>query len=225
MTDFHALDPESQTQTLAAFLAGHSAPEVAAVLLAMAEAGVAIAARIARGPLGGRLDAPVGENSDGDVQKALDIFADKAVEQALLPTPARAFISEEREAPTELNPNGRLLVALDPLDGSSNIDVNVTIGTIFSILDAPERSAAEAADFLQAGNRQRAAGLIVYGPHLAFVFTSGAGTHFATFDPDAGVFVMTRLHADIPEGKAEFAINTSNARHWPAAATDCRPQR
>ena len=95
----------------------------------------------------------------------------------------RALASEEREVPTALNPDGKYLVAIDPLDGSSNIDVNVTIGTIFAVLAAPERGAGAVADFLQPGHRQRAAGMIVYGPHATLSSPSARERISPMFDP------------------------------------------
>ena len=220
MTDADALG-----QDLAAFLQGRTPPELARVVTSVANAAIPIASLIRRGPFAPSLAAAVGANSDGDVQKALDIFADKAFEEGLRGGGVRGLASEERDAPTELDAEGRFLVTLDPLDGSSNIDVNVTIGSIFSVLDAPEKASLEESDFLQPGHRQRAAGMIVYGPHTDLVVTLGAGTHAATFDPDTQTFRMTRLNVHIPEGKAEFAINASNARHWPgpvrAYVEDC----
>ena len=191
--------------------------ELGAILLSLADASKALVARMARGALGGALDAPVGMNSDGDIQKALDILADDLFCAALAGTSARALASEEREAPTPLNPQGKFLVAIDPVDGYSNIDVNVTVGTIISVLDAPEGGSGAAEDFLQPGHRQRAAGLLIYGPHAAFAFSLGAGVHVATLDPERGEFIVTREHLHIPDGRAEFAINASNARHWPEA--------
>ena len=170
----------------------------------MAQAAAPLAARIARGPLAGELGAAVGANTDGDIQKALDLYADAAFEAALTGASVRALASEEREAPTALNPDGKYLVAIDPLDGSSNIDVNVTIGTIFAVLPAPERGGAETADFLQPGHRQCAAGMFVYGPHAALVFTLGAGTHVAALDPDTREFGVARRHIHIPEGRPEY---------------------
>ena len=214
MENTDAPGQEGQGEDLAAFLKRHAPADLAAVLMAVADAAIPLAARIALGPLGGALGAEVGANSDGDIQKALDVFADRIFEAALRKAPVRAFVSEEREAPTLLDPSGGYLVALDPLDGSSNIDVNVTIGSIISVLDAPTGDGATTQDFLQPGNRQRAAAMITYGPHVALVFTIGAGAHVATLDPRTQVFRMTRIHFHIPEGRAEFAINASNARHW-----------
>ncbi len=219
---------ESETigQDLGAFLDGQGVPELALALKAIAEASIAVGHCIRGGRLAGGMAAAVGAvNPDGDAQKALDLFADAAFARGLRGCGVRAFVSEERDAPTLLDPEGALLVALDPLDGSSNIDANVSIGTIFSVLDAPAAGGASAEDFLQPGNRQRAAGFVIYGPQTCLVFTLGAGTHVATLDPDAGKFRMSRLNLHIREGSAEFAINASNARHWPdpvrAYVDDC----
>ncbi len=223
MTHIDPLDRASPVQSLADFLSPSG--ELGAIVLALAGAAAPLAARIARGPLGGELGAAVGANTDGDIQKALDLYADAAFETALKGASVRALASEEREAPSPLNPGGKYLVAIDPLDGSSNIDVNVTIGSIFSVLPAPESGAADVADFLQPGHRQCAAGMFIYGPHAALVFTLGSGTHVAVLDPEAREFAMTRRHIHIPEGRPEYAINASNARHWPepvrAYVDDC----
>jgi fructose-1,6-bisphosphatase I len=197
------------------FLAAAPA-EVARVVVAVASAATAIAALIRQGPLAGALGAAVGVNSDGDVQKALDLFADKTFEEALRGAGVRALASEERDDVALLDPGGEFLVALDPLDGSSNIDVNVAVASIFGVLDAPAAAGVRQADFLQPGRALRAAGLVVYGPHVSLLFTVGAGAHEATLDPQTGRFRMTRLNLFVPEGRAEFAINASNARHWPA---------
>lgn len=221
------IEGERTGQDLDTFLRQRGAAAApAAAIEAIARAASAVAHRIRRGPLAGAMEAAVGAaNPDGDAQKALDLFADEAFAQGLRGCGVRAFVSEEREAPTLVDPDGALLVALDPLDGSSNIDANVSIGTIFSLLDAPASGGARAEDFLQPGHRQRAAGFVIYGPQTCLVFTLGAGTHVATFDPDAGGFRMTRLDLHVPEGSAEFAINASNARHWPdpvrAYVDDC----
>ncbi len=127
---------------------------------AFARAAIPVAHLIRRGPLAGAMDAAVGAaNPDGDAQKALDLFADKAFEQGLRGCGVRAFVSEERDAPTIVDPEGALLVAIDPLDGSSNIDANVTIGTIFSVLDAPAGGGASAERFPAAGEPATRRGL------------------------------------------------------------------
>ena len=193
---------------LQAFLRATASEKLADLICAVADTSRVVAAHIRRGSIAGALGASVGVNSDGDTQKALDIFADHAFEQGLRESSVRALASEERDAITPISADGDYLVALDPLDGSSNIDVNITIGTIFSVLPAT-------GDFLQPGHAQKAAGLVLYGPHTSFVFTTGAGTHVATLDPATSRFHLTNINVSAPEGRNEFAINMSNSRHWP----------
>ena len=185
---------------LRTFLGANAPADLASVLYALAEASRPVAHLIRRGSLGGALDAAVGPAHDGVAQKALDVFADRSFVDGLKGSGVRCVVSEERDDPVAIDRNGTLLVAIDPLDGSSNIDANVTIGTVFSVLDAPAGD-VEGAQFLQRGVRQRAAGLVVYGPHVAFVFTTGAGVYFATLDPDANEYRVSDGVARIP---AEF---------------------
>ncbi len=123
-------------------------------------------------------------------------------------------MSEDHENPIDLDAEGRLLIAIDPLDGSSNIDANVTIGTVFSVLDAAD-GPLNVAHFLQRGTSQRAAGMFVYGLHVAFVFTVGCGVAIATLDPEAETYRIVTPHENIPSESIEFAINCANSRHWP----------
>jgi fructose-1,6-bisphosphatase I len=201
------------------FLRATAVPALADILAALAATSRTVAAHVRRGALAGRLGAAVGLNSDGDAQKLLDMFADSAFERGLSGCSVKALASEEREGATAISADGEYLVAIDPLDGSSNIDINMTIGTVFSVLDAPaggqESSREGEAAFLQPGHRQRAAGFALYGPQTIFVFTTGAGVHVATLDPASGNFFVTAQHLAIPEGRSEFAINMSNSRHWP----------
>jgi fructose-1,6-bisphosphatase I len=114
-------------------------------------------------------------------------------------------------------PQGEYLLLFDPLDGSSNIDVNVSIGTIFSVLKKPEAgSAVTEKDFLQAGHFQVAAGYCIYGPQTTLVLTVGQGVAMFTLDREQGSFVLTQEHVQIPPDTQEFAINMSNMRHWDA---------
>ncbi len=192
-----------------------TAPEdLADIVSSIANASRDVAALVRLGPIAGALGAEVGVNSGGEAQKKLDIFADRTFERCLHKSSVRAFASEERRDVTALSETGKYLVAVDPLDGSSNIDVNVTMGTIFSVLDAT--GPASASDFLQSGHKQRAAGVILYGPHTTLFFTTGSGTHAATLNPSSARYCLTKLHLQIPEGRSEFAINMSNSRHWPA---------
>ena len=199
---------------LRSFLVDQAKPALGAVIETMAATVAEIASRIRQGALGGELHASVGVNSDGDTQKLLDIFADEAFERALGGCSVAALASEEREDVTPMRQDGAYLVALDPLDGSSNIDINMTIGTVFSVLDA-HQGESPARDVLQPGHRQRAAGVALYGPQTTLAFTVGAGTHIATLDPHSQRFIVTHSHLSIPEGRHEFAINMSNTRHWP----------
>jgi len=167
------------------------------------------------GALAAAMGLAIGDaNADGDIQKALDVVADRQFTVALGQAGVRALVSEERDQPLDLDADGRFLVAIDPLDGSSNIDTNVSIGTIFSITDAPEGRPVETADFLRPGHEQRAAGFVMYGPQTMLVFSTGAGTHVATLDPVTDCFILTRRTVAVPEGSTEFAINASNYRHW-----------
>ncbi|RQP07076.1 MAG: class 1 fructose-bisphosphatase [Paracoccus sp. BP8] len=178
-------------------------------LQAIAAAGARLAQIIRRG---GDLAAPVGTNADGDGQKALDVIADDLFRQALTGTGVRWLASEEQQEAVALDPEGRLAVAIDPLDGSSNIDTNVSIGTIFSIY--PAEATAEAS-FLRPARQQIAAGYIIYGPRCAMMVSFGDGVQHYALDPDSGGFRLVAARQDLPECAFEFAINASNYRHWP----------
>ena len=198
------------------FLRAAAPAELADILAAIAATSRTVAAHIRRGSIDGAPRATVGVNPDGDAQKKLDLFADEAFARGLSEVSVRALVSEEREGVTPLSSDGRYLVALDPLDGSSNIEVNVTIGTVFSVLDAPSSGEVAETDFLQPGHKQRAAGIVLYGPQTTFVFTTGSGAHAATLDPGSARYFVTQQHLAVPEARNEFAINMSNSRHWPA---------
>lgn len=182
-----------------------------ATMQALCRVAADLATTIARGPLGGALAAEVGNNADGDNQKALDVMADEAFAAALAGTGVRWYASEEQETVAQIDPDGPLALAIDPLDGSSNIDVNVSIGTIFSILPALE-GAEES--FLRSGRDQIAAGYFIYGPMAALVVTFGDGVLNFVRDPETGRFVPTGEKMQIPAESSEFAINASNYRHW-----------
>ena len=185
--------------------------DLGAVVLAMCSVGKELARKIARGALEGAMGEEVGENTDGDGQKALDIIADEMFFAALRGTQVRWYASEEREEVVPINEGGRLALATDPLDGSSNIDVNVSIGTIFSVFEAlPDADAS----FLRPGTEQIAAGYIIYGPQTGLVVTFGNGTLSFILDPERGEFVLVNDRLRVPEASSEFAINASNYRHW-----------
>ncbi len=189
----------------------HMPAGLAPVIEVLCDVGRDVAAIIAKGPLAGALGAGVGENTDGDQQKALDVMADEMFAAKLGEAGVRYYASEEQEEVVELNPGGAYALAIDPLDGSSNIDVNVSIGTIFSIFpvaDGPEAS------FLRKAREQIAGGYIIYGPATALVVTFGDGTQMYTLDPETKQFVLTNARMSIPVTSKEFAINASNYRHW-----------
>lgn len=166
---------------------------------------------IAMGPLAGALGASVGSNMGGDTQKALDVEADDAFAEALKGTGIRWYASEEQDDPVEIDPDGTLALAIDPLDGSSNIDVNVSIGTIFSIFEAvPDAEAS----FLRPASEQIAGGYFIYGPQTALMVTFGSGVRHYVLDPEDHVFKLVNDHLTFSSEASEFAINASNYRHW-----------
>ncbi len=181
------------------------------VIEALCAVSVDVAGVIARGPLGQSLGNLVGENSDGDGQKALDVLCDEMFAAELAKTDVRFYASEEQETVVTLNPNGKYALAIDPLDGSSNIDVNVSIGTIFSIFDAKE---GDEESFLRPASEQLAGGYVVYGPQTSLVVTFGKGTLMFVLDPADKVFKLVDDKLTIPATCKEFAINASNYRHW-----------
>ncbi|MEO0342143.1 MAG: class 1 fructose-bisphosphatase [Pseudomonadota bacterium] len=170
-----------------------------------------LAKRIAKGPLAGAMGAAVGGNSDGDTQKALDVIADDAFFEALKGSGVRWYASEEKEHVEMIDPAGAYALAIDPLDGSSNIDVNVSIGTIFGIQPALEDGAAT---FLRSGRALLAAGYFIYGPQTGLVVTYGKGVIQMIFNVETGQFHQTAAVVQIPKTATEFSINASNARHW-----------
>ncbi len=187
---------------------------IAATVRVIAAACRDIADIAAAGPLGGRLSVIEAIRVGGDFQTALDVLANERLIDTLRSAPVAAVASEELDVPVELNPGMPLIVALDPLDGSSNIDTNVSVGTIFSLLPTSPRGGAEPAAFLRHGNDQVAAGYVLYGPQTSLVLTVGEGTDIFTLDRACGTFVLTRPQVQIPPASNEFAINASNARYW-----------
>jgi fructose-1,6-bisphosphatase I len=188
---------------------------VATTLRRITDACIAIAEIISLGPLGGNLGASRGENVDGDVQKELDMRANELLTSELSHAPVACLASEELDLPTGKDPTAPLCVAIDPLDGSSNIDTNVSVGTIFSILPMRCKQCSPSRQcFVQPGINQLAAGYVIYGPQTALVLTVGEGTHIFTLNPDTGEFCLTAANISIPEDTHEFAINTSNFRRW-----------
>jgi fructose-1,6-bisphosphatase I len=182
---------------------------------ALVGAGRTISSLVALGPLAGKVGEVIGEHEDGDSQKALDLRTNDIVVDALNAAPVSFIASEEMDdAIATAKPDTPLIVAMDPLDGSSNIETNVSIGTIFSILPKIDGETEPNAQFYQTGRNQLAGGYIVYGPQLSLVMTVGDGTHIFTCDPVDGQFKMTSENIQIPKDTREFAINMSNYRHW-----------
>lgn len=188
---------------------------VATTVLAIAAASTKIANLVARGPLAGEMGAARGDNSDGDVQKELDLVSNELIIDALKEAPVACLVSEELDRPMLMKEGAPLFVATDPLDGSSNIETNAAVGTIFSIYPATDLTDASLEDIvLQSGTQQLAAGYCIYGPQTALVLTIGDGTHIFTLDPELGEFCQTANNVRIAETTREFAINVSNFRHW-----------
>ena len=205
---------------LEAFLERHSGPAsprataLAETILAIAGVGSRIAALLSAGPLLPGLAAHRGE-SHGDTHRELDLQANAMLLEALRAAPVAAVASEELDTVVKLRPDGSLVVALDPLDGSSNIDTAAPVGTIFSILAAgdPAGDDPEAA-FLRPGSEQLAAGFLIYGSQTALVLTLGEGTHLFTFDHGRQAFLSVSDPRSIALETDEYAINASNQRHW-----------
>lgn len=198
---------------------GRIPPELRLLLEVVARACKSISHAVNKGALGGVLGSASTENVQGEVQKKLDIIANEVlIEANEWGGHLAAMASEEMDsiyAVPNRYPQGEYLLLFDPLDGSSNIDVNVSIGTIFSVLKKPEgHVAVQEADFLQAGSSQVAAGYCVYGPQTTLVMTVGDGVAMFTLDREQGSFVLTQEHVQIPADTKEFAINMSNMRHW-----------
>ncbi|AEC20090.1 fructose-1,6-bisphosphatase [Pusillimonas sp. T7-7] len=197
--------------------------EVRLLIETVARACKAINHAVSKGALGGVLGSLETENVQGEVQKKLDVLSNEILLEANeWGGHLAAMASEEMETIHRIPnryPKGEYLLLFDPLDGSSNIDVNVSIGTIFSVLHAPHHASGrnvEEQDFLQAGSQQVAAGYAVYGPQAMLVLTVGTGVVSFTLDREMGSWVLTSESITIPEQTSEFAINMSNMRHWEA---------
>lgn len=201
-----------------------SSGELNSLILDVALACKVIARQVAAGALAKGSTAATGTNVQGEKQHELDVVANeiflKANQwQGLL----AGMASEELERPYSIPnryPRGKYLLSFDPLDGSSNIDVNVSVGSIFSILRAPDPDRdTRLDDFLQPGTEQVCSGYAIYGPATMLVLTVGRGVHGFTLDPAVGEFFLTHPDIRIPSSTAEFAVNTSNRRFWEPAVT------
>ena len=202
---------------------GRITPQLRLLLEVVARACKRISHSVNKGALGDVLGTATSENVQGEVQKKLDIIANEVlIEANEWGGHLAAMASEEMEGiyvvPNRY-PQGEYLLLFDPLDGSSNIDVNVSIGTIFSVLkkgndDPTTIEPVREQDFLQPGHQQVAAGYCVYGPQTTLVLTVGDGVAMFTLDREQGSFVLTKEKVEIPLDTKEFAINMSNMRHW-----------
>jgi len=198
---------------------GHIPADLRLLLEVVARACKSISHAVNKGALGGVLGSAEIKNVQGEVQKKLDIIANEVLLEANEWGGHLAAMASEEMDSIYLVPNrypqGEYLLLFDPLDGSSNIDVNVSIGTIFSVLKKPEDSqGVTEQDFLQSGKKQVAAGYCVYGPQTTLVLTVGDGVAMFTLDREQGSFVLTQENVQVPADTQEFAINMSNMRHW-----------
>ena len=198
---------------------GHIPAQLRLLLEVVARACKSISHAVNKGALGGVLGSADSENVQGEVQKKLDIIANEVLIEANEWGGHLAGMASEEMDTIYVVPNrypkGEYLLMFDPLDGSSNIDVNVSIGTIFSVLRMPEDDrGVDEGDFLQPGSKQVAAGYCVYGPQTTLVLTVGDGVVMFTLDREQGSFVLTQENVQIPVDTEEFAINMSNMRHW-----------
>ena len=194
-------------------------PGLVAALDDIAQATKKIARLVRQGDLGGATGTAETSNVQGEVQKKLDIISNDIVTETLSATGNWAGLaSEEMENCINLLPSqgsSPYLCVFDPLDGSSNIDINGSIGTIFSILPRPENATKISDDdFLQKGSAQIAAGFIVYGPSIVFVLTVGQGTHVFVLDENTQEYMLAHESLSVKEETKEFSVNISNYRFW-----------
>jgi fructose-1,6-bisphosphatase I len=198
---------------------GHIPAELRLLVEVVARACKRISISVDKGALGDVMGSAESENVQGEIQKKLDIIANEVlIEANEWGGHLAAMASEEMEGiyvvPNRF-PQGEYLLLFDPLDGSSNIDVNVSIGTIFSVLKKTgSHEGVSETDFLQPGTQQVAAGYCIYGPQTTLVLTVGDGVAMFTLDREQGSFMLTQENIRIPDDTKEFAINMSNMRHW-----------
>ena len=200
---------------------GRIPPQLRLLLEVVARACKRISFAVNKGELGDVMGTAGSENVQGEVQKKLDIIANETlIEANEWGGHLAAMASEEMEGiyvvPNRY-PQGEYLLMFDPLDGSSNIDINMSIGTIFSVLKKPDNHpGVHDNDFMPPGTQQVAAGYCIYGPQTTLVLTVGDGVAMFTLDREQGSFILIEENVKIPEDTKEFAINMSNMRHWDA---------
>lgn len=194
-------------------LDGATRGAVSATVQAIARSSIAVSELVSKGALAGKLGRVTARAGEFDEQKEIDVIANDSLIAELRAAPVAAFASEELAEPVTLDATAPLLVASDPLDGSSNVDANVSFGMIFSVLPRHPSSTGAAA-FLRPGSHQLAAGFTVYGPQTVLALTVGSGTHVFTLDRETRQYVLTNRAVSIPSVTKEFSINSSNARFW-----------
>jgi fructose-1,6-bisphosphatase I len=203
------------TEFLNQHLQGEHADGLTSILSNIEQAVKKIAIAIDEGAIAGNMGSLTSENVQGEVQKTLDVITnDIFVETVQASGYVAGMVSEEVIDPIKTKASkGKYLLCFDPLDGSSNVNVNISVGTIFSVLKAPN-SQSEINDFLQAGTAQICAGYALYGTSTMLVFTAGNGVNGFTLDKKVNQFVLTHPNMQIPQNSTEFAINMSNYRFW-----------
>ncbi|MGO3755861.1 class 1 fructose-bisphosphatase [Psychrobacter celer] len=203
--------------TLANYLDAHAKdPALSDVITTVTEVGKTISGLLKKGALADILGEAGNQNVQGEEQKKLDVLANDLLLDALAKnTHCAGVASEELDDTTPANANGSLLVLFDPLDGSSNIDINMAVGTIFSILPYERQGQnSENSDFLQAGNKQLAAGYLLYGTSTVLALTIADNVVMFSLDPDSGDYILINDHVQIAADTSEYAINSSNYRYW-----------
>ena len=199
--------------------------EISSIIKSLAIAAIKISTSI-RNIKAEKIDSNIDKkiNSDGDIQKPLDIISDEILISFLKKSPAAGYASEEQEGHIDFKNNNNFIVLADPLDGSSNIDVNVSIGTIFSIMSKNNLPLEKA--FIQNGSHQKSSGFFVYGPQTTLFMTVGVGTSLFALDEVLGKFILIKDNIIIPETTTEFAINAAYKRFWDSATlqyiNDCQ---
>ncbi|CAM3626307.1 fructose-1,6-bisphosphatase class 1 [Psychrobacter glaciei] len=205
--------------TLAHYLnANATSPALNDVITTVTDVGKTISQLLRKGALADILGEAGNQNVQGEEQKKLDVLANDLLLDALAKnTHCAGVASEELDDATAANADGSLLVLFDPLDGSSNIDINMAVGTIFSILPYERQGqTSENSDYLQAGNKQLAAGYLLYGTSTVLALTIADNVVMFSLDPDTNDYVLIEDYVQIDADTSEYAINSSNYRYWRA---------
>jgi len=204
--------------TLSDFLIASNEKESLIILLdGLSSSCIEIAKLLKHGPLSNILGMAGAENIQGEDQKKLDVISNDIIKNTLNTIPVvRGLASEEEETIVACTKEGEYLVSFDPLDGSSNIDINSLVGTIFSIYRTEQKNALSETDFLRPGKEQVCAGYVLYGPAAILTLTTGHGTHMFMLDLNKEEFILFKENVKVSPDTKEFAINMSNQRHWAA---------